>query len=63
MAPIEQILVVRGRIALITGGYRRIGAASGLGMAEMGAKIAVAGTEGAEGAEFVKPLRDRGHDA
>jgi NAD(P)-dependent dehydrogenase (short-subunit alcohol dehydrogenase family) len=63
MSPIEQIFAVRGKIALITGGYRRIGADSSLGLAEMGAKIVVAGTEGPEGAEFAKSLRDRGHDA
>jgi NAD(P)-dependent dehydrogenase (short-subunit alcohol dehydrogenase family) len=63
MAAIERIFGVRGKIALITGGYRGIGAAISLGLAEMGAKIAVTGIEGAEASEFACSLRTRGHDA
>jgi gluconate 5-dehydrogenase len=63
MALIEQIFGIRGKIALVTGGYRGIGAAISLGLAEMGARIAVTGIEGAQASEFAQSLRDRGHEA
>src|SRR5258706_16333309 len=63
MATIDQIFGVHGKIALITGGYRGIGAAISSGLAEMGAKIAVTGIEGAQANEFAESLRARGHDA
>src|SRR5260370_13526126 len=59
MATIDQIFGVHGKIALITGGYRGIGAAISLGLAEMGAKIAVTGIEGAQANEFAESLRAR----
>jgi len=47
MLPIAQIFGIRGKIALVTGGYRGIGAAVSVGLAAMGAKVAVTGIEGA----------------
>src|SRR5258707_14650187 len=63
MPLINQIFGIDGKVALITGGYRGIGAAISLGLAEMGAKIAVTGIEGAQAAEFAAMVRGRGHDA
>ncbi len=60
MAAIEQIFGVRGKIALITGGYRGIGAAISLGLAEMGAKIAVTGIESAPRSRSVEFPRTTG---
>jgi len=45
---------IDGRVALITGGYSGLGKAISLGLAECGAKIAVAGIEGAQAAEFAQ---------
>src|SRR6516162_5793406 len=63
MALIEQIFGVRGKVALITGGYRGLGAAISNGLAEMGAKVAVTGIEAALAVAFAESLRARGHDA
>jgi NAD(P)-dependent dehydrogenase (short-subunit alcohol dehydrogenase family) len=63
MQTAEEIFGIRGKVALVTGGYRGIGAAIALGFAELGAKIAITGIEGAQAASFAASLRDRGHDA
>lgn len=59
----EQIFGIDGKVALVTGGYSGIGAAVSLGLAQMGAKIAVAGYEGEKAAEWARSLQSRGHDA
>jgi NAD(P)-dependent dehydrogenase (short-subunit alcohol dehydrogenase family) len=51
------------RVALITGGYSGLGKAISLGLADAGARIAVAGIEGAQAAEFAEALRAKGTDA
>ena len=48
----DQVFGIPGKVALITGGYRGIGAAISLGLAEMGAKIAVTGIESAQATAF-----------
>ena len=63
MALIEQIFGVQGKVALITGGYRGLGAAISNGLAEMGAKVAVTGIEAALAVAFAESLRARGYDA
>lgn len=63
MSPAERIFGIRGKVALITGGYSGIGAAVSLGLEEMGARIAVAGIEGAQAAHFAESLRSQGPDA
>jgi NAD(P)-dependent dehydrogenase (short-subunit alcohol dehydrogenase family) len=62
MSAAEQIFGIRDKVALVTGGYRGIGAAIASGLAGMGAKLAVTGIEGALAASFAASLRDRGHD-
>jgi NADP-dependent 3-hydroxy acid dehydrogenase YdfG/pimeloyl-ACP methyl ester carboxylesterase len=59
----DRVFGIDGKVSLITGGYSGIGAAVSLGLAEMGAKIAVAGIEGDQAAAFAGRLRSRGHDA
>jgi gluconate 5-dehydrogenase len=53
---------IRDRVALVTGGYRGIGAAIAIGLAEMGAKIAVTGIEAGQARSFAESLRAKGHD-
>jgi NAD(P)-dependent dehydrogenase (short-subunit alcohol dehydrogenase family) len=45
---------IDGKVALITGGYSGLGKAISLGLAAQGAKIAVAGIEAAQAAEFAR---------
>jgi gluconate 5-dehydrogenase len=59
----DQVFGIPGKVALITGGYRGIGAAISLGLAEMGARIAVTGIECAQATAFAESMRARGHDA
>jgi len=63
MSLAERLFGLRGKAALITGGYSGLGKAISLGLAEMGARIAVAGIEGAQAAEFADGLRSKGYDA
>jgi gluconate 5-dehydrogenase len=63
MSTAEQIFGIRDKLALITGGYRGIGAAIASGFAAMEAKVAITGIEGAQAASFAASMRDRGHDA
>jgi gluconate 5-dehydrogenase len=53
---------IDGKVALITGGYSGLGKAISLGLAAQGARIAVAGIEGAQAAEFAEGLRAKGCD-
>src|SRR5437588_6822372 len=53
---------IEDKVALIPGGYSGLGKAISLGLAERGARIAVAGIEGAQAAEFAEGLRGKGGD-
>ena len=57
ISPIDQ------KVALITGGYSGLGKAISLGLAAHGARVAVAGIEGAQATEFAEGLRAKGTDA
>lgn len=63
MSPAERIFGICGKAALVTGGYSGIGKAISLGLAEMGAKIAVAGIEGGQASEFAGLLQSQGREA
>jgi len=51
------------KVALVTGGYGGIGEAVCRGLAKAGAKVAVAGHDGARASQLVESLRAGGHDA
>jgi NAD(P)-dependent dehydrogenase (short-subunit alcohol dehydrogenase family) len=59
----ERVFGIDGKVSLIAGGYSGIGAAVSLGLAEMGAKIVVAGIERDQAAAFAGMLGSRGHEA
>ncbi|MBZ5621955.1 MAG: SDR family oxidoreductase [Acidobacteriia bacterium] len=63
MTAAERIFGIHGKVALVTGGYSGIGAAVSLGLAAMGAKIAVTGNEGERAMDWAKSLEARGHEA
>jgi len=52
-----------GKVALVTGGYGGIGGAVSRGLADMGARIAVAGHDGEKAAAFATVLQELGADA
>ncbi|MGH7594128.1 MAG: SDR family oxidoreductase [Gemmatimonadales bacterium] len=53
-----------GRVALVTGGARRMGRAFALGLAEQGMRVGIHyGASGAAAAALVKDLAARGHEA
>ncbi len=54
---------VADKVALVTGGYRGLGAAIAVGLAEMGAKVAITGIEAELAKSFTATLRARGCDA
>jgi len=54
---------IAGKVALVTGGYSGIGAAVSLGLASMGAKVAVTGYEEDKAFAWAESLRSQGHDA
>jgi len=59
----EQIFGLDGRVAIVTGGCGGIGTAVCHGLAEMGAKVAIADIDGAKAAACADVLRKRGFDA
>jgi NAD(P)-dependent dehydrogenase (short-subunit alcohol dehydrogenase family) len=63
MISTERLFRIDGKTALVTGGYGGIGEAVCRGLAQMGAKIAVAGHNGERAAACAAALRAEGHDA
>jgi NAD(P)-dependent dehydrogenase (short-subunit alcohol dehydrogenase family) len=59
----EKIFGISGKVALVTGGYRGIGAAISSGLAQRGAKIAVTGIEAQQAKDFADSLSAQGVDA
>ncbi len=59
----EELFGLKGKTALITGGCGGIGEAVGRGLAEMGAKIAIADREGDKAAACSEALRKRGYES
>ena len=60
MVAIEQLFRVDGKVALVTGGYGGIGEAVCRGLACSGAKVAIAGHNGARAAACAKSLQAEG---
>ena len=59
----ERTFGVANKVALVTGGYRGLGAAIAVGLAEMGARVAITGIEADIAKSFTETLRARGCDA
>lgn len=58
-----QLFQLNGKVALVTGGYGGIGEAICRGLADMGAKVAIAGHNPAKAATLANELRSGGADA
>ena len=63
MTAMEQIFQLQGKVALITGGYGGIGEAVCRGLAESGAKIAIAGHNRERALACAKILQTQSYDA
>jgi gluconate 5-dehydrogenase len=63
MKSIDELYRVNGKVALVTGGYGGIGEAVCRGLGAMGARIAIAGHNGARAAACAKSLQAEGYDA
>lgn len=63
MAPVDQLFRLDGKIALVTGGYGGIGEAVCRGLVGMGAKVGIAGHNGASAASCAESLNAEGHEA
>ncbi len=59
----KEMFDLSGRVAVVTGGGRNIGLASGLALAECGAKVVVCEIDPAVGEAGLAQLRGGGHDA
>lgn len=63
MESIDHLFRLDGKIALVTGGYGGIGEAVCRGLVSMGAKVGIAGHNGASAAACVESLKAEGHEA
>ena len=63
MTAAHQLFRLDGKVALVTGGYGGIGEPVCRGLAEMGARVAVAGHNADKAAASAESLRGHGHDA
>jgi len=63
MASLDQLFRLDGKVALVTGGYGGIGGAVSHGLAQVGAKVAVAGHNDEKAAKCVEALEKEGCDA
>jgi NAD(P)-dependent dehydrogenase (short-subunit alcohol dehydrogenase family) len=63
MSTIDKLFRLEGKVALVTGGYGGIGEAVCRGLANAGAKIAVAGHNGTRAAACAQSLKSEGYDA
>lgn len=63
MASKEQLFRIDGKVALVTGGCGGIGEVVSRGLAEMGARVAIADIDGVKAAATAEELRKQGHDS
>lgn len=61
MNPTESLFRLDGKVAVVTGGSGGIGSAACRALANMGAKVAVLGRNGAKAAAFAAELAEAGH--
>ncbi len=63
MASTQQLLRLDGKVALVTGGYGGIGESVSHGLAELGAKVAIAGHNSEKASKCAESLKQQGFDA
>jgi short chain dehydrogenase len=60
---LEQLFRLDGKVAVVTGGYGGIGEVVVRGLAQMGAKLAIAGQNGEKDGASAQGLQKKGHEA
>lgn len=61
-APLEEMLFVKGKVAIVTGGTSGLGFCVARRLCQGGAKVVIAGSSEEKGALAVKILKEEGHD-